>query len=56
MPTFSNGKVTSSVIFYSRGVPQKAKNFGALASLNYEMLRQIVRYNKVVGRPMFTFN
>ena len=54
MPKFNNGKITSSVIFYDRGVPPHDKNFGFYASLNYSMLRQIVRFNKQNGRPNFT--
>lgn len=54
MPKFNNGKITSSVIFYDRGVPPNDKNFGFYASLNYSMLRQIVRFNKQNGRPNFT--
>lgn len=55
MPNFSNGKITSSVIFYDRGVPESAKNFGRLTTINYQMLRQIARNNIKNGRPMFTF-
>jgi len=46
MTNFSNGKVTTSVIFYRTGIPNSDKNFGTLVSINYEMLRQIDRYNK----------
>jgi hypothetical protein len=56
MPNFSNGKITTNAIFYDRGVPPRATNFGTLVTINYEMLRQIVRYNKSVGRPMYKFN
>jgi hypothetical protein len=49
MPKFSNGKITTSVIFYNRGVPNSAKNFGRLASLNYSMLKQLMIYNKNNG-------
>ena len=53
MPKFSNGKVTSSVIFYNRGVPNSAKDFGRLASLNYSMLKQLAIYNRSIGRPAY---
>lgn len=49
MPKFSNGKITSSVIFYNRGVPNSAKNFGKLTSVNYSMLKQLMIYNKNSG-------
>jgi len=55
MPKFSNGKITSSVIFYDRGVPNIEKNFGRLTTINYQMLRQIIRNNIQNGRPMFSF-
>ena len=49
----NNGKLTSSTIFYNRGVPNTATNFGKLTTMNYEMLRMIARYNKKQGRPIF---
>ena len=55
MPKFNNGKITSSVIFYNRGVPNTDKYFGKLSTINYGMLRQIVRNNIQNGRPMYTF-
>lgn len=55
MPKFSNGKITSSVIFYNRGVPKSSSSFGKLTTMNYGMLRQIVRNNVQNGRPMYTF-
>ncbi len=53
MPKFSNGKVTSSVIFYNRGIPNSAKNFGTFASLNYSTLKQLAIYNKRAGYSFF---
>jgi hypothetical protein len=53
MPKFNNGKVTSSVIFYNRGVPQTVKNFAAVASLNYSILKQVAVYNKRNGISFF---
>jgi hypothetical protein len=50
MPKFSNGKITSSVIFYNRGVPQDAKYFAWLASQNFSTIKQIARYYKLAGR------
>jgi hypothetical protein len=55
MPKFNNGKITSSVIFYNRGVPNTAKNFGKLTTINYEMLRIIARNNIKNGRPIYSF-
>ncbi len=54
MPKFSNGKITSSVIFYNRGVPAAATNFGMYASLNYSMLKQLIIYNKNNGKSTFS--
>lgn len=55
MPKFNNGKVTSSVIFYNRGVPNSFKPFGKLTTINYEMLKQIARNNIKDGRPIYSF-
>ena len=55
MPKFNNGKITSNVIFYNRGVPNSFKEFGKLTTMNYTMLRQIVRNNVGNGRPMYMF-
>jgi hypothetical protein len=52
MPRLSNGKITSSVIFYNRGVPDSAKNFGTLATMNYSMLKQVRIYNRRNGIVM----
>lgn len=46
MPKFSNGKITSNVIFYNRGVPPGQQNFALIAGMNYSMIKQIVRFNK----------
>lgn len=55
MPNFSNGKVTSSVIFYNRGVPNTFSSFGRLTTVNYEMLRRVARNNIKNGRPTYSF-
>lgn len=55
MPKFNNGKITSSVIFYNRGVPNTAKYFGKLTTINYQMLRQIARNNVQNGRSIYSF-
>ena len=55
MTKFSNGKVTSSVIFYNRGVPNSLSSFGRLTTVNYTMLRQIARNNITNKRPIFSF-
>lgn len=52
---FSNGKIKSSVIFYNREIPNSFPVFGKLTTLNYGMLRQIVRNNIQNGRPMYSF-
>ncbi len=49
MPKFSNGKITSSALFYNRGVPNSAKNFGKLTTVNYSVLKQVIIYNKNSG-------
>ena len=46
MPKFSNGKMTSNVIFYNRGVPASQQNFAYIASSNFSMLKTINRFNK----------
>jgi hypothetical protein len=55
MTYFSNGKVTSSVIFYSRGVPNYFRPFGKLTTINYEMLKIIAKNNVKNGRPIYSF-
>ncbi len=55
MPNFSNGKITSSVIFYNRGVPNSLKSFGKLTTINYQMLRQIARSNIENKRHVYSF-
>ena len=55
MPKFNNGKITSSVIFYNRGVPNAESNFGRLTTINYAMIRQMARHNVQQGRPIFYF-
>lgn len=55
MPNFSNGKVTSSVLFYNRGVPNSFKSFGKLTTINYEMLKSIARSNVQNKRPIYSF-
>lgn len=55
MPKFNNGKITSSVIFYDRGVPNSFQQFGRLTTINYSMLRQVVRNNVQNGRPIYSF-
>ena len=53
MPKLSNGKITSSVIFYNRGVANSTKDFGRLTAVNYSMLKQLIIYNRNNGRPMY---
>ena len=44
MPIFSNGKVTSNVIFYNRGVQNSNKQFATLAGQNFSVIKMIYRY------------
>ena len=59
MPKFSNGRITTNVIFYSRGVPNQAKNFGTYVAINYEALKLQAIYNRrgglltKYGRPTY---
>jgi len=55
MPNFSTGKVTTSVIFYDRGVPNSFRPFGKLTTINYEMLKIIAKNNVKNGRPIYSF-
>ena len=56
MPKFNNGKITSSSVLYNRGVSQDNKRFAFMASQNYGMLRQVVRYSKQHGlKPLPLF-
>ena len=52
MTKLNNSKLTNTAIFYNRGIPPSAKNFGLIASLNYSMLRQVSIYNRKHGRPV----
>lgn len=49
MPKFSNGKITSSVIFYNRGVPPSEKLFAWYAGQNFSVIKQIAKFNKIAG-------
>jgi hypothetical protein len=55
MPKFNNGKITTNAIFYNRGVPNSFPAFGKLTTINYSMLRQIVRNNVENKRPIYSF-
>ena len=46
MPIFSNGKITSNVIFYNRGVRNNDTQFAALAGQNFSLIKTIYRYHK----------
>jgi hypothetical protein len=54
MPKFSNGKITTSSILFSSGVPQNDRRFVYVASMNYSMLKQNIIYNRRQGRPVYT--
>lgn len=54
MPKLNNGKITSSAIFYNRGVTPNQKFFGLVAAMNFSMIKQIARFNKQSGRPDFS--
>jgi hypothetical protein len=49
MPIIAKNKMTTSRIFYNRGVPNKDHNFAYLATLNYSVLKQLSIYNKNNG-------
>ena len=44
MPKITRNKVTSSVIFNRRGVPDSSKYFAYLATQNFSVLKSIARY------------
>ena len=55
MPKFNSGKITSSAIFYNRGVnPEKSKNFGYLTTVNYSLLKQVIIYNRNNEKPFYS--
>lgn len=49
MPKFSNGKVTSSVLFYDRGVAPSQKLFAWYAGQNFSVIKQITKFNNLNG-------
>ena len=49
MPKFSNGKITSNVIFYDRGVEPSQKLFAWYAAQNFSVIKQIAKFNKYSG-------
>ena len=49
MPKFSNGKITSNVIFYNRGVEPSQKLFAWYAGQNVSVIKQLAKYNKLNG-------
>jgi hypothetical protein len=49
MPKFSNGKITSSVLFYNRGVDPSQKLFAWYAGQNFSVIKQLAKYNKLNG-------
>lgn len=55
MPKFNNGKITSSAIFYNRGIPNSFKSFGKLTTVNYSMVRQVARNNIQSKRDLYSF-
>jgi hypothetical protein len=54
MPRFNSGRITTNAILYNRGVPNSARNFGALVSINYEILKALTIYNRRNGRPVYS--
>ena len=45
MPKFSNGKITSTAVLYSRGVlPEHSRSFARIAMLNFSTLKSIYRH------------
>jgi hypothetical protein len=55
MPSFNSGRITTNAIFYNRGVPNRVRNFGAIVSTNFEVLKSVYRFNKKTGRPIYSF-
>ena len=55
MASLTNGKITTSAIFFSAGVPNSFKGFGRLTTINYEMLRLVARHNILTRRPLYSF-
>lgn len=56
MAKFSNGKITTNVIFYDRGVnqqSQQSKIFGLATTMNFSMLRQMKQYTVAQKRPAY---
>jgi len=49
MPKFSNGKITSNIIFYNRGVPPSDKLFAWYAGQNFSVIKQLAKFNKYSG-------
>jgi len=49
MPKFSNGKVTSNVLFYDRGVAPSQKLFAWYAGQNFSVIKQITKFNNLNG-------
>jgi hypothetical protein len=47
---FNNGKVTSSIVLYTRGVPQRDRRFAWIACQNFSMIKQIARFYKRHGK------
>jgi len=43
---FNNGKITSNVIFYNRGVPNTNKAFAYIAGQNFNLIKIINNFNK----------
>lgn len=54
MARFSSGKVTSSVIFYYRGVPPVGNSFGIYPTVNFEILKRLRRFNVKYNRPTYS--
>ena len=50
MPKFSNGKITSNVIFYNRGVPPSDQLFAWYADQNFSVIKQLAKFNKYNGK------
>ena len=46
MPAFTKNKVTTTAIFYNRGVPKSDKMFAYLATQNYTVMKQLAIYNR----------
>ena len=49
MPIIAKNKITTSRIFYNRGVPPSDKLFAWYAGQNFSVIKQLAKFNKLAG-------